>query len=175
MQSEGGDAEEIICEENGILISAMLRQYFLGLRTLGQWKHTADHWVSVAQKVQTPITPNMRRDDYFNRTASRSRKREPCSSWSDFLHRRRGLHRRPLDEHHDDDSEVSSEDDDEIGVHEDQMDTDILLLRKFWTRWVRKAGVRAATCDPSRDDEFMVDWTQVIFPVLEDRIVRVDS
>lgn len=39
IESEGGTAEEIVSEENGILISMMLRQYFMSLRVMGQWKY----------------------------------------------------------------------------------------------------------------------------------------
>jgi len=37
-RSDGGEAEEIVFEENGILISIMLRQYFLSLKILGRWR-----------------------------------------------------------------------------------------------------------------------------------------
>lgn len=39
IEEEGGKAEEIVSEENGILISMMLRQYFMSLRVMGQWKY----------------------------------------------------------------------------------------------------------------------------------------
>ncbi|CRK25202.1 hypothetical protein BN1708_018150, partial [Verticillium longisporum] len=55
VEPEGGTAEELISEENGILISAMLRQYFMGLRTVGQWKNLSEHWVKVASECTTPI------------------------------------------------------------------------------------------------------------------------
>lgn len=38
VKSEGGNAEEVVTEENGVLISAILRQYFLGAKVLGRWK-----------------------------------------------------------------------------------------------------------------------------------------
>jgi hypothetical protein len=38
MASEGGAAEEIVEEENGMLISALLRQYFMSLKVMGRWK-----------------------------------------------------------------------------------------------------------------------------------------
>lgn len=37
VQSEGGEVEELVCEENGVLISTILRQYFLSLKVLGKW------------------------------------------------------------------------------------------------------------------------------------------
>ncbi len=36
VKSEGGEAEEIVDEEHGILISTMMRQYFMGLQTVGR-------------------------------------------------------------------------------------------------------------------------------------------
>jgi len=38
MSSEGGVCEELVSEENGLLISALLRQYFMSLKVLGRWK-----------------------------------------------------------------------------------------------------------------------------------------
>ena len=37
IQKEGGEAEEIISEEGGVLISTILRQYFMSLKVLGRW------------------------------------------------------------------------------------------------------------------------------------------
>ncbi|KAK3949877.1 Metallo-dependent phosphatase-like protein, partial [Pseudoneurospora amorphoporcata] len=37
VQSEGGECEEIVSEENGILISMLLRQYFMALKALDKW------------------------------------------------------------------------------------------------------------------------------------------
>lgn len=37
IQKEGGEAEEIISEEGGVLISMILRQYFISLKVLGRW------------------------------------------------------------------------------------------------------------------------------------------
>lgn len=36
-KSEGGEAEEVVSEENGVLISTILRQYFLSLKVVGKW------------------------------------------------------------------------------------------------------------------------------------------
>jgi hypothetical protein len=53
-KSEGGQAEEVVSEENGILISTMLRQYFLSLKVLGRWRRWASlhkHWDDVHSKL----------------------------------------------------------------------------------------------------------------------------
>ncbi|KAF2752568.1 5'-nucleotidase, partial [Pseudovirgaria hyperparasitica] len=38
IEAEGGKAVEIVSEENGVLISTLLRQYFMSLKVLGKWK-----------------------------------------------------------------------------------------------------------------------------------------
>ena len=53
-ESQGGKAEEIVSEENGMLISAILRQYFLSLKILGRWRRFASlhkHWEVVHGKL----------------------------------------------------------------------------------------------------------------------------
>ena len=56
MQSEGGEAEEIVSEENGILISMLLRQYFLSLKVLRRWTKLEPsmgrHWKQVQKDLQ---------------------------------------------------------------------------------------------------------------------------
>lgn len=51
VQSEGGDVEELVDEENGVLISTILRQYFLSLKVLGKWSRWSvslkRHWGSI--------------------------------------------------------------------------------------------------------------------------------
>ncbi|ERF71792.1 hypothetical protein EPUS_01707 [Endocarpon pusillum Z07020] len=55
-QSEGGKAEEIVSEENGVLISTILRQYFLSLKVVGTWSkknpHLSRHWGGVQKGLQ---------------------------------------------------------------------------------------------------------------------------
>lgn len=51
VRSEGGEVEEIVSEENGVLISTILRQYFLSLKVLGTWQRLSPslkrHWTKV--------------------------------------------------------------------------------------------------------------------------------
>ena len=57
VRSEGGSAEEIVSEENGILISMMLRQYFMSLKVMGKWRRWGPslhrHWDSVHRDLHT--------------------------------------------------------------------------------------------------------------------------
>jgi 5'-nucleotidase len=164
VKSEGGEAEEIVDEESGILISTILRQYFMGLRTVGQWKNLADHWVGVAQNAGTPLSTSLildRPDEAPSSAAREIKDSDSSDAWHRFLERRIGLNRKPLEE--DSDGEDSDDDD-------DQIDFEALLMRKFWARWAIKAGVKSDMCDPLKEGEFVVDWTRVIAPVTEGRI-----
>ncbi|TWU79094.1 hypothetical protein ED733_008707 [Metarhizium rileyi] len=177
--SEGGSAHEIVDEENGILISTMLRQYFMALRTVGQWKRISDHWVGVAEQANVPLSPLQTREPEKMLGLDRPPKNEDeaaGATWKGFLRRRVGLHKEPLNEDDDDhfDPLADHRDSSDEGGDEDlDMDLEILLLRKFWARWVAKAGVKSKVCEPLRDGDCAVDWTRVIAPSLEGRIWMV--
>lgn len=55
IKSEGGEAEEIISEEHGILISMIIRQYFLSLKVLGKWTGMGPdmgaHWNGINEQL----------------------------------------------------------------------------------------------------------------------------
>ncbi|KAI5457028.1 Metallo-dependent phosphatase-like protein [Mariannaea sp. PMI_226] len=196
VKSDGGEAEEIIEEENGILISAMLRQYFMGLRTVGKWKHLSQHWVDVAQSCETPISPVYEKKKFDFPSLSplaaqlpaRARNKiaeDPEDPWAKFFRRRFSVNVLP---HHEN---PESESDDENGNGggsghdglEEQdardgaarLDFEILLMRKFWARWVKIAGVKSGVCDPLKEGEMTVDWTRCIAPVNDGRITMVHS
>jgi hypothetical protein len=53
-KSEGGSAEEVVSEENGTIISTILRQYFLSLKIVGRWRRMTSlhrHWDEVHLKL----------------------------------------------------------------------------------------------------------------------------
>uniref|UniRef100_A0A093UNP5 Trifunctional nucleotide phosphoesterase protein YfkN n=2 Tax=Talaromyces marneffei PM1 TaxID=1077442 RepID=A0A093UNP5_TALMA len=62
VQSEGGEIEEVVSEENGMLISAILRQYFLSLKIMGKWKRMSaslhKHWDGVHAQLHAQIGGN---------------------------------------------------------------------------------------------------------------------
>ena len=59
VESEGGKAKEIVHEENGILISMLLRQYFMSLKILGRWKNWGNsmnrHWENIHKDLYTDL------------------------------------------------------------------------------------------------------------------------
>ena len=191
MESEGGEVEELVDEENGVLISTLLRQYFLSLRTIGQWRHTSDHWNGVVRKVKADITSQAIEDRKRKRSDSGDQSRPQelgGGAWGAFLHKRLGLHYEPHDEN--DESSYENWEHDIVhgnghgrndkdlsrtkGEEEDEkMDLEILLMRKFWGKWVRKTGKIGKACDPLKEGEYSVDWTRVIAPMLEGRMINL--
>ncbi|KAM0348736.1 hypothetical protein ACHAPU_004175 [Fusarium lateritium] len=189
VKSEGGEAEEIIDEENGILISAMLRQYFMGLLTVGRWKNLDQHWVKVAQTCETPVSPtrttfkpefpslksvkeNLPKDKGTGKVT-----KDMKDPWGRFLKRRFSLNVKPHDENDSSDDEPKAEHEVEDPEDPDgaKLDFEILILRKYFTKWALKAGVKTSICEPLKDGEFAVDWTTCIAPVVDGRITMTGA
>lgn len=198
MKSEGGEVEEIVREENGILISAMLRQYFTALRTVGKWKKLSSYWTRLANKCASPVSspvaaaarlasPERRRSSLAARPATaESPGPGPAPlagtprTWEDWLQRRKGLDEDPGSDEEDDEDEIIADVSegrlDGGAVAEDsltRMDWEVLLMRKFFGFWASKAGVRREVCDPDQEEADRVDWTRVVAPVVEGRIKMV--
>jgi 5'-nucleotidase len=178
VESEGGKAEEVVSEENGILISMMLRQYFMSLRVMGQWKHWGNnigrHWAAVTQKVgashhaqdhhptpgHTPVSPTTR--SKFPDAAENG-----WSNWTPAkIRERKAAAMRP-----DEESESEEADEKETPADIELIDREMQIMRRVCGKWARIAGVECAVADPLRVDEFQVDWTRAIAPRVEGRIV----
>lgn len=189
-------------EENGILISTMLRQYFMALRTVGKWRKLSEHWEAVASKLksntQEDAAQAMSPSEDLERSLTLSRESsgyqdaaaaDRSSSWHGFILARLGHSKQPHDDDDEDDEalheiaedgvvEENDEDAKELDVGADpdnEMDIEILLLRKFWARWTRKAGIKSCVCEPAGDGGCLVDWTRLIAPTVEGRITMVES
>jgi len=144
VQSEGGEAEELVAEENGILISMMLRQYFMSLKIIGQWKHwsksMARHWNGVHDELHEThpvVEPNVDRA---------SIKMESTTVGTTT----------PLDES---DDETNHKVQDYVG----QSERELQIIRKVMRKWYRLAGLKSPPkcCDSMCEGEFQVDWTRV--------------
>ncbi|KAK9414502.1 putative Flagellar associated protein [Seiridium unicorne] len=172
IQSEGGTAEEIVSEENGILISMMLRQYFLSLRVMGQWKNWGNainrHWKAVTTKVSekhphfkptpnaTPVTPS-------------ASKGHDWESWSpkNIRSRRASVMRREEESDSEDDEDVEAEKDVEA------VDKELQIMRRVFGKWSRLAGVDCKAGDELHETDFEIGWTKAIAPKIEGRITQV--
>ncbi len=164
VKSEGGQAEEIVSEENGILISMMIRQYFMSLKILGKWrmwgKSMDRHWKGVHESMQptSPVvepqtSPRGGARDVFSLPQKRGAESEEIKQANEAA----GV------EHTLDDS------DDEFGSGQstptreaaDMREREIQLARKVMRKWWRLAGLpgNPKCCDSM--EEFKVDWTKV--------------
>lgn len=146
VKSEGGDAEEIVSEENGILISMIIRQYFMSLKILGKWKNWGKgmdrHWKGIQDSmhdVHPVVDP------------SKSNKTE-------------NHHHGTLDDSDDDSDDANAG----LAKHDaadetDRQERQIQLARKVTRKWRRLAGLKGSSecCDAIQ--EFSVDWTRVSF------------
>ncbi|KAI1394458.1 Metallo-dependent phosphatase [Hypoxylon trugodes] len=175
IESEGGKAEEIVSEENGILISMMLRQYFMSLRVMGQWKYWGNnmgrHWKHVTSKVSvahthhdptpttTPVSPTMRT------------KVSGWDNWTPQKIRERKTHATSVDES--DNEEGTEEGEREYAGDIDTIDNEMQIMRRVFAKWARVAKVQTRLGEELKKGEFQADWTRAIAPRVEGRIVCV--
>ncbi|KAI1371120.1 Metallo-dependent phosphatase [Hypoxylon crocopeplum] len=178
IEEEGGKAEEIVSEENGILISMMLRQYFMSLRVMGQWKYWGNnmgrHWDHVTSKVNanhthhdptpspSPVSPTMRTNapGWDNWTAQKIRERKTLAV--------------PVDESDNDDDSNKDHSAHHKYVGEiERIDKEMQIMRRVFAKWARIAKVESRLGEELKEGEFEVDWTTAIAPKVEGRIICV--
>lgn len=141
--TELNGAEYVIDEENGVLISTILRQYFLSLKVIGKWKRGGAF-----------------KQLFGGLKSSQADKGEL-------------IQKEEADSMEKDDDNDSSSDDDELvessEVHKTNATREIKiskLVSELGVRWARLAGVKSS----QGGEELLVDWTRSIAPRLEGRI-----
>lgn len=164
VKSEGGEAEEIVSEENGILISMMLRQYFMSLKIMGQWKMWGKsmdrHWKGVQKSMsatQSALEPQSKTNKTLEEVAgniftSHPKKETPAKAAA------ANENEAPLDESDDD---VNADEAEDVKASNAKQERDMKLARKVTKKWWRLAGLpgHPKCCDEVY--EFNVDWTRV--------------
>ena len=181
VRSEGGDAEEIVTEENGILISMVLRQYFMSLKVLGKWARWSPslhrHWGGVHDRLHAGgkvHEPGPRKNN--NNTTK--------NHHSDIVQNQAGI-----DKTHVDGKLVDSDTDDETDHHRhllDSLTSNVAsvaeernrrqrhLARVYTRRWMDLAGIerRDVGMVGEKSGEWeLPHWTRGIAPRVEGRIV----
>lgn len=191
IEEEGGLAREIVSEENGVLISTILRQYFMSLKVLGKWKRWGKSLDSKFLSIQTNLQNN-HKHTFHDASPTTSPHAAFSSSSSSSLpsianmvskadhapatpaivpHTPLAPEDPDLDEDEDDgpmfDSRVL------IPFTEQQQE----VIRKVMRKWRRVAGLKGASdpCDELGGGEFQVNWTKAIAPRLEGRIREVGA
>ncbi|KAI2795309.1 hypothetical protein POX_a01915 [Penicillium oxalicum] len=198
--AQGGNVEEIVSEENGVLISTILRQYFLSLKVLGKWRR----W-----------SPSLRRHwGVIHRGLHSDGRLKPPSAISSPVaektpaHRlgsRPGLQRTGREAYYYGrfPEEVKPEDVADNGTNSDAMDSDsdddpeiltspqpiknyvtspatssadeehrLKLARRVVRKWMRHARLQPSSLSSmDGEGEFIPPWTSGIAPRIEGRIV----
>lgn len=156
VKSEGGEAEEIVSEENGILISMMLRQYFMSLKIMGQWKMWGKsmdrHWQGVQKSMSsTQLAASPKQNQQSGVDAAKAALTRNASSAVNE-------DETPLDES---DEDVSADESEEVKQANAKQERAMKIARKVTKKWFRLAGLSGEPrcCDEVR--EFGVDWTRV--------------
>ncbi|KJR84909.1 uncharacterized protein SPSK_08728 [Sporothrix schenckii 1099-18] len=181
-KSEGGTAEEIVDEEGGILISMMLRQYFMALKVLDQWTHWSPpmehHWGRVVSKVDhhhphlqpgstTALLiaePIARQKDFRGRSLSPDND-EGWGDWTAARLRQRRCSAVPFNERVVDDA-TPAQNTEEMR----RIDRQMQIMRRVARKWCRLAGVPSRLGDTLTEWEYEADWTKAIAPRVEGRI-----
>ena len=180
LESHGGTAKSIVSEENGLLISMILRQYFMSLKILGRWKnwgaYMGRHWGGVqgelhdVHPVREPVKPGDAALDGSADTqpGSKETKRVPS-----LVGKAQHSH-----DHADEEAASDSEDDEHPRADLPAVPTDVseherelVVMRKVMRKWWRLAGLKGHPnlCE-EMGEEFGVHWTRGIAPRVEGRI-----
>lgn len=155
----------MVSEENGILISMLLRQYFLSLKVLGRWGkrgksmgshfeknvHTGLHQCHPLKaprsaentgRFATSTYPG--RDEDFDSQGNSAEEDE--ISWGDVKGRKRNV------------------------SQSHKRERELVIMRKVIRKWWRLTGLPGHPHLDTGEEEFSVDWTQGITPRVEGRI-----
>lgn len=170
VESEGGSAKEIIAEENGILISMVLRQYFMSLKVLGKWRRWGPslgrHWGSVHErlhaggKVREPGNETFETPEQTRRTQIGSPNTNARTRVDGHL----------VDSDTNDEQDISSGPANQQVSEKDnnQKQRESHVARTAMKKWMRIAGVRRESVGMVMEEEqpsgFLPHWTRAIAP-----------
>jgi 2',3'-cyclic-nucleotide 2'-phosphodiesterase (5'-nucleotidase family) len=199
IEEEGGVAKEIVSEENGVLISTILRQYFMSLKVIGKWKlwgPSLDRtWGKMQQAIQHSH-PVVEPKPPATKTVEALREKHISPDRSGSSHSSKSRSRSPSGRHtpggvHPEGFETPlDESADEFGSDDDEGDADkptspavikqeheLAIIRKVMKKWWRLAGLKGTPriCEELGEGEFQVNWTKAIAPRLEGRIKDVTA
>lgn len=165
VKSEGGEAEEIVSEENGVLISMILRQFFMSLKVLGRWRrwgpHISQHWNNVQEGLQACelLSPDNSKQS-MEKDTNKNHKTDAKPMATVVGHR--------VDSDSEDE-QVGEDDLRNILVPTDgyQKQREKHVARTTMKKWMRKAGVRRESVGMIPEEQcssFVPHWTKAIAP-----------
>ncbi|KAK5076589.1 hypothetical protein LTR64_005932 [Lithohypha guttulata] len=181
VKSAGGELKEIVSEENGILISMLLRQYFMSLKTLGKWsklgKNTSRYFERVHKELHKShpvVEPMLKTPSVTDSPSNHSIPTRPVIKKT-----------RPVKQSEEEAKFLDYSDDEEYTVEPGadveevrRQERKLRIMRQVMQKWRRLARVPTPqSCDNIAVEEFEVDWTRAIAPRIEGRIkiIGVDA
>ncbi|KAK3706634.1 hypothetical protein LTR37_012643 [Vermiconidia calcicola] len=188
LEEDGGPAKSIVSEENGLLISMILRQYFMSLKILGRWKNWGSnmgrHWggvqkdLHVSQPVREPVKPGEAHDENAvpRQPEAKSVKEVPSLVGKAQRNGIQDQHPQVTEEIAGSDSEDDSTDLPPVPIEPSTRERELLVMRRVMRKWWRLAGLKGhpEMC-AEIGDEFGVNWTRGIAPRLEGRIKIING
>ena len=155
VKSEGGQAEEIVSEENGVLISTILRQYFMSLKVLGRWKLWSGSLNRCFGRVQQEMHSKHPVMEPKGSSAQTNGKMEPNKYPA-----RRNQHDAFFDEEEDEIPEGANVN--PVGCHNED-ERQIEIMRKVMKKWWRLTGLpgHPALCEKIEERDIDINWTKV--------------
>ncbi|GIK06005.1 hypothetical protein Aspvir_010123 [Aspergillus viridinutans] len=198
VQSAGGEVEEIVDEENGVMISTILRQYFLSLRILGKWqrwsKSLSRHWAKVHQNLHcegwlkpasaqpSPVSEKVPSWPFPSRPNLKHTKHYYYGRFAEIEANAAANGREDegtsMDSDSDSDPEILTSPQPTTNYvtlparSAAEEEHRLRLARRAVRKWMRAAGFEPTTLNTADDtQEFTPAWTPGIAPRLEGRIV----
>ncbi|KAJ5884647.1 hypothetical protein N7495_009157 [Penicillium taxi] len=200
VKSEGGEVDELVSEENGVMISTILRQYFLSLKVLGKWRRWGiglnRHWNSVHQNLHLDgwlKPPSVKSSPVLEQGLSHHSASRPALQqisgqnyyYGRFQEGELKSGANSPDRTASDEVDSDSDEDPEIlssststnyvtlpARSSADEDYRLQLARRVVRKWMRHAGLNPSVNIKMDDEvEFTPAWTSGICPRLEGRII----
>jgi 5'-nucleotidase len=175
VESEGGTAKEIVHEENGILISMLLRQYFMSLKILGRWKHwhhgMSQQWKGIHENLHGKhpvIKPRPSGASTPARPGTPRMGLERRKSMYGPSHLQEAMTAEDVEDDQPDSSDDESHQNEHLVKMGELQKREKTIARKVMRKWWRLAGLKGTpkSCDHEDEGELEVDWTHVSSCVL---------
>jgi len=185
IEEHGGVAKSIVDEENGLLISTILRQYFLSLKVLGRWGSgggsvLGKHWGGVQEGLHAvhPVKEAVGAvggnsassgGDEKNALPSLVGKAQTSSIDAD---EQQGA----LGDSSDSEGEAETEGNREtasVTAEASEVEKKLALARRVARKWWRLAGLKGhpGLCEGGVAGDFSIPWTKGVAPRVEGRII----
>lgn len=192
LEEDGGPAKSVVAEENGILLSMILRQYFMSIKVMRKWnnwtRQLGQHWGKVHERLHSvhPVTQPAKSIESSGRsdasTDMGAGDKVSASSWKGKTQRRESgppskkfkadfTHETYVDHSG---SEGEDEDSFQASNGAEVSERKLFLMRKFMRRWWKLAGLpgHPNSCE---EQNISVPWAKGITPRVEGRIKIVNG